>query len=338
MELYSIKQERQIKPSLVKIDRESNIPLIGCIAFGIIDRGTNLLQVRCTSVCNMKCEFCSTAANDFNMHPTNYIVDADYLLDWVKEIVEFKGDNTHIFLDSVGDPLTHPDFVELVTGLRNIKQVKDIIVITNGTLLNRKKVDELEEAGLTRINISLHSLDELKSRKLFGSDSYSLKNVLDVIDYIAKSKIKLMLTPVLFTNVNDEEIENIIKFSKEIGCSIGIQNYEIYKYSRKMKGAKKINYWKFYRKINELEKRYDIKLRFNDKDFNIERRERLPLAFGINEKAYAEIKCNGWIRGQMIGVAKNRCISINNCKNVINDKVRVKIVENKSNIYIGELY
>ena len=45
---------------LIKITKESGIPLLGAIAFGIIDRGTDLIQVRPTSVCNLNCVYCST--------------------------------------------------------------------------------------------------------------------------------------------------------------------------------------------------------------------------------------------------------------------------------------
>ena len=321
---------------LIKIDKTSGIPLLGALPFGIIDRGTNILQVRCTSVCNMQCAFCSTSANNFKMHPVNYIVDVDYLLEWVKKVAEFKGDNLQIFLDSVGDPLTHPDFVKLVVGLRKIKQIRDIIVITNGTLLTKDKIDALENAGLTRINISLHSLDREQSKKLFGNRAYDLDKVLEIIKYISKSKIKLMLTPVLLHGVNDDEIEKIIKLAKEIGCLVGIQNYETYKYSRKMKEAEKITYWKFYKKIEELEKKYDMGLRFQNEQFNIEKRERLAVDFKVGEKVNAEIVAPGWFSNQMIGKAKNRCISINNCNHGLGNSVKVKIIENNNNIYIAE--
>jgi uncharacterized Fe-S cluster-containing radical SAM superfamily enzyme len=38
------------------------IPLVGHIAFGVIDRGTNIIQVRPTSLCNLNCIFCSVDA------------------------------------------------------------------------------------------------------------------------------------------------------------------------------------------------------------------------------------------------------------------------------------
>ena len=67
------------KRQLVNITKESKIPLIGCIAFGIIDRGTNLLQVRCTSLCNMNCAFCSTDAGAYSKyHKVNFLLSGVY--------------------------------------------------------------------------------------------------------------------------------------------------------------------------------------------------------------------------------------------------------------------
>lgn len=323
-------------PKIVKIKKESGIPLLGAIFIGIIDRGTNILQVRCTSICNMKCEFCSTNANNFDVHPTNYIVDIDYLIEEVEKIAKIKGSGLTIFLDSVGEPMTHPDFVSLVKGIHKIPEVKEIIVITNGVLLTKEKVDELEKAGLTRINLSVHSLDKEQSKQLFGSSSYNIEKIIEMIRYISKSKIELMLTPVFLPDVNDGEIEKIIQLTKEINCLVGIQNYETYKYSRKIKGTKKITYWKFYKKIKEWEKAYDIKLKFHNEDFEVEKKERIPEVFKRGDKIKVKVVCPSWIKDQMIGVAKDRCITINGCKAKIGETITVKILQDKNNLYLCE--
>ncbi|MFX1453638.1 MAG: hypothetical protein ACFFCM_22600, partial [Promethearchaeota archaeon] len=44
---------------LIYITKESRIPLIGSIYFGIIDRNTNLIQVRPLTGCLLNCPFCS---------------------------------------------------------------------------------------------------------------------------------------------------------------------------------------------------------------------------------------------------------------------------------------
>src|SRR3989344_3657049 len=219
-------KENKPKLELIKITNSSNIPLIGCIAFGIIDRGTNLLQVRCTSVCNMKCEFCSTSANNFKIHPVNYIVDINYLVDEVRKISEFKGQDIHIFLDSVGDPMSHPDFLNLVKKLKEIKNISKVDVITNGTFLTKELINNLEIAGLNRLNISVHSLDSLKAKLLFGKENYDIEKIKEILNYIKNTKIDLWLTPVWIPNINDNDIVDLIKFAKENNFNIAIQKYK----------------------------------------------------------------------------------------------------------------
>ncbi len=41
--------------------------------------------------------------------------------------------------------------------------------------------------------------------------------------------------------------------------------------------------------------------------------------------------------GQMLGVGKNRVVTINNCRAKPDDRVNVKILENKNNIYLAEM-
>ena len=87
MQISAVKSEIENNRNMIFIAQDTGIPLIGHIAFGILDKyNNNVIQVRATTVCNMKCSFCSTSANDFKMHSTNYVVDVDYLLEWVKMI------------------------------------------------------------------------------------------------------------------------------------------------------------------------------------------------------------------------------------------------------------
>lgn len=322
---------------IIKIKKESGIPLIGCIAFGCIDRGTNLIQIRPTSSCNLKCPFCSTNANNPAVHPVEYKIELNYLLEYAREIVKLKGPGLIAFVDSVGETMTYPNIIDLVRELSKIKEIKKIIMITNGTLLTKEKILEFEKAGLNQLNLSINSLDEALAKKLSGYSWYDINKILKIANFVNESKIELVLAPVWIPKINDEEIEKIIQLAKKLKCKIGIQKYEIYKYSRKIKKAKKLNWWKFYRQIKEWEGKFGIKLKFKCEEFGIERRKRIESVFEKNEIVNVEIKATGWLKNQMIGVAKNSCISINNCKAKINDGVKVKILENKNNLYVAEL-
>lgn len=317
------------------ITKESGIPLIGCIQFGIIDRGTNLLQIRPTSVCNLNCTFCSTAAGPFSKcHKETYEVELDYLLEWIKEVVEYKEGDVEANLDSVGEPLCYKEMVKLVKSLNDMKGINFISMQTNGTLLTKELVNELIEAGLKRINLSIETLDEEQAKILAGTKDYDLDHVINIAKYLSKKDIELFLTPVWIPNVNDKGIVDLIKFAKKIKARLGIQKYETYKYSRKEKKAKKTTYFKFYRQLEEWEKEFDIKLKLGPKDYNIYRKNPLPLIFKKDEKIRAECILPGWFDDQTIAIAKNRCITVlSKCTNTI----YAKIIENKNNIYIAKL-
>ncbi|MBU4501300.1 MAG: radical SAM protein, partial [Nanoarchaeota archaeon] len=310
---------------IFKITRETGIPLVGCIAFGVIDRGTNLLQIRPTSLCNLNCVFCSVDSGPYSkLHPVAFQVELSYLMQWLEEIVNFKGSGVEANLDSVGELLTYPDFMELVKRISELENVSRISFQTNGVLLTKEMVDRLEKLGINQINLSINSLDEKKAKTYSGTPNYNLKHILELAEYVSKSKIQLLLAPVYMPGINDEDIENIIQLAKKLDVRLGIQKYDIYKYGRKYKPVNKTNWWKFYNQLEKWEKEYGVTLKLTAEGMKIEKRERLPKIFEKGEKIVAEIKSPGWMPSQRIGVAKNRSISINDCDNQIGDKVKIK--------------
>ncbi len=321
---------------IVKITRESGIPLLGHIAFGILDRGSNLLQVRATTVCNLHCTFCSTAAGP-EIHPVNYEVEVNYLLDWTKEVIKLKDcKDIEINLDSMGEPTAYPDLIKLITELKKLKEVKIISMQTNGSLLNEEKVKALAEAGLDRMNLSIHSLNENLAKQLMGSEYYTLKQVETLARLVKKTKIELNLTPVLLPKVNDEELPKLIQLAKELDCKISIQKYEFYKYSRKEKKAKLQNWYKFYKQLEAWEKEFKIKLKYGPLDFKIRRVKKIPLLFERGEHIQVEVKAKGWLKNEMIAVAKNRVMSVVDCTASIGERIKVKIIETKNSIYLAK--
>src|SRR3989344_1995119 len=326
------------KGKVVFIDRESGIPLVGTVFIGILDRGSSLLQVRATTFCNMNCNFCSTDGGPFSkFHKNHFIVEPNYLIEELEKISEFKGYNIHYNIDSVGEPSSYPHLIELITGINKIPKVVKVSMQTNGSLLTEKLVKDLEKAGLTRLNVSVHSLDTLKAKLLFGSENYNIEKVKEMLNYIKNTKIDLWITPVWIPKINDEDIIELIKFAKENNFNLAIQKYETYRYSRKVKKGKKVNYWKFYKQLENWEKEFGIKLKFTEDDPTILRRKGLPLVFDINEKVQVIIVSKGWFDNQVIAKAKDRCITVLDCNGDIGNKISVKIIENTSNIYIAKL-
>jgi uncharacterized protein len=325
-----------------RITEESGIPLMGSLYFGIIDRGTSLLQVRPSCGCNLNCPFCSVDAGPATKtRATSYEVDMEYLLGAVQEIAEFKGPGVECHIDSPGEPLMYRRLPELVAALREIQEVTAISLQTNGTLLDEKTIHGLESAGLDRINLSLHALDPEIAKMLAGVDWFDIDSLLKSAREVAKSKIDLLIAPVYIPGINDDEIPKLIRFAQEIGAGkrfppLGIQKFEHYRYGRSPKGVKAQSWWQFYnRSLRPWEKESGLKLELNPaRDFGTVRRPFVPLAFDKGEKVTVGIRAPGWIHGEMLGVARNRVVSVYNCEKQAGN-VRVKIVSTKHNIYTG---
>jgi uncharacterized protein len=322
------------------ITEESRIPLIGSLYFGIIDRGTSLLQVRPSCGCNLNCPFCSVDAGpESRTRATSYKVEMEYLLGAVQEAARFKGDGVECHIDSPGEPLMYRRLPELVAAMRRIEEVTAISLQTNGTLLDTKTIAALESAGLDRINLSLHALDPALAKVLAGADWFDIEKLVASAREVAASRIDLLIAPVYIPGINDAEIPRLIKFAQEIGAGkrfppLGIQKFEHYRYGRTPKGIKAQSWWQFYnRSLASWEKESGLRLRLHPaRDFGTVRRPFIPLAFAKGEKVTVEIRAPGWIHGEMLGVARDRVVSVYNCEKQ-SGNVRVKIVANKHNIY-----
>ena len=83
---------------------------------------------------------------------------------------------------------------------------------SNGLLLSEKIIKKLSNLKLTRINISLNSLDEEKANYLCACKQYNVKKLVENIHTLLNSEINVLIAPVWFPSQNDKDIEDIIKF------------------------------------------------------------------------------------------------------------------------------
>ena len=330
-------------PSLLKIPSDLDVPLLGCIAFGIIDRGTNLLQVRPTTLCPLSCIFCSVDAGPSTKHrQVEFMVEADYIVDEFRKAAKFKGEGLEAHVDTVGDPLTHPRIVDIVHGLSDTPGVEVVSMQTHGALLTEKMVDELAAAGLSRINLSIDALDPELAKRLAGTPSYDVHRVLKVAEYVASSSnIDLLISPVWVPGVNDHELGRIINEALRMGAGkrwppLGIQKMEVHKYGRRPRGVKPMTWYRFYKALREMEREYKVKLVLRPEDFNIQPRPRLPMPLRRFQRVKVDVVGPGWLKGEALGVAKGRAVTLVGCdESLMGRRVSATIIESKDGLYIA---
>jgi len=69
-----------------------------------VDRGTNVVEVRPTTVCALSCVFCSVNAGPASrVRWVEYVVDVEALLVALEEVIRFKGvDDVEVHIDGKG--------------------------------------------------------------------------------------------------------------------------------------------------------------------------------------------------------------------------------------------
>ncbi|HMK46610.1 MAG TPA: radical SAM protein [Methanocella sp.] len=298
---------------LVYVTRESGIPLIGHTAFGLIDRGTNLIQVRPISGCNLNCIFCSVDEGHSQTRQADYIVDTDYLVEEFAKLAAFKGDGVEAHIDGQGEPFLYPYMVELVEKLRRVPQVRVISAQSNGVALDEGKIAAMSGL-LDRVNLSLSALDDRTAWMLAGTRGYSVGHTKGVARLCLNLGIDVLLAPVWVPGFNDAEIPKIIEFGQDIGVGrrypgFGIQNYVRYQFGKRVK-CRPMRFDQFFEKLAGLEQHYHLKLRLTPGDFGIHRAKTLPKVFQKGDRVRLEIVAPGRVYGEMLAVAEGRVIGV----------------------------
>ena len=122
-----------------------------------------------------------------------------------------------------GEPLVRKNVVHLVRELAGISGVEDLSLTTNGVLL-APMADELRDAGLMRVNVSLDSARRRNCRRITGFDV--LEEVMGGID----KAIEVGLTPVrinavILRGVNEADIMALARLSVEMPVAVRFIEY-----------------------------------------------------------------------------------------------------------------
>ena len=174
------------------------IPLID--PFG---RAVQYLRISVTDRCNLRCTYCMPAEG------VPY-EDRDAVLSF-EEILRLVRLLSHHGLQKVritgGEPLVRRNLPWLVREIAAIPAIRDLALTTNAVLL-ADNVQDLWDAGLRRINISLDKLQADRFEKIARFAKFEEATAgLAAAEEIGFSPIKLNM--VVMRGVNDDEIGNM---------------------------------------------------------------------------------------------------------------------------------
>lgn len=319
------------------IHRNSGIPLIGNVAFGIVYRNSSIIEIKPVTSCNLDCVYCSISEG-LSSTKNDFVVEKDYLVEELWKLVEFVGESVEVHIGVQGEPFMYADIENLFADLEAMEKVHTISIDTNGSLLNKEKIDRLSKFKKLQLNLSLDALDPEVAKTMAGTKSYNINHVQEVIAYAsAKMPRQPIVAPVLTQGFNEGEMEKIIMWITSLPRQpiLGIQNFLKYKTGRNQ--APEISWEKFYGLLERWEKKYGIKLRLGKNDFNVKETKELPKPFKEGDVVTATIKCIDRFPHAVIAVAGERNISVPNCEFKREKKIKVQIVRDKHNVFVGKV-
>jgi len=141
------------------------------------------LQLECTNVCNAACLFCpyptmKRAKGTMSMELFRKLIDEATTIPLID----------HITITGLGEPLLDRFLVERIRYIRAKMPAVLVDLFTNGSLLKPKLIDQLYEAGLSVLYVSLNAVDREKRNAIMALDDYD--QVVEAIEYALTDKPK----------------------------------------------------------------------------------------------------------------------------------------------------
>lgn len=172
-------------------------------------RTIEYLRISVTDRCNLRCDYCMPKGfRDFE-RPENWL-SLDELMRVIQTFVKL---GTRRFRLTGGEPLVRKDLVDMVTRIRHFRDVEDISLTTNGTLLPTL-AEPLFRAGLNRLNVSLDSLDRKTMESITGKDCFQqVMEGLHIAQQVGFKKIKINM--VVMPDRNLDEVAQMLEFCME---------------------------------------------------------------------------------------------------------------------------
>ena len=174
------------------------------------------LRVSVTDRCNFRCTFCMPSeiyGERYHFLPKEEILTFEEITRLVRLLVTLGVRKVRI---TGGEPLLRAELEVLIRQLAGIEGLEDLALTTNGYLL-AQKAQALKEAGLKRVTVSLHTLDD----EIFGhmnGRGFSTQRVRDGIQKAAEVGLSpIKINVVVQKGVNDHTIVDLSQHVRDLG-------------------------------------------------------------------------------------------------------------------------
>ena len=169
-------------------------------------RNIEYLRLSVTDRCDLRCNYCIPKGfKDFS-EPDDWLT-----FDEIERVIRIFGElGTKRIRITGGEPLVRKNMPELAARLSALPGIEDLSLSTNATRL-KKQAAPLQQAGVSRINVSLDTLRPDLFKEITGGGKLE-----KVIDGLLASKEAgfqpVKINMVVMRGVNDTEVEDMVQF------------------------------------------------------------------------------------------------------------------------------
>ncbi len=171
-------------------------------------RRVDYIRLSVTDRCDFRCVYCMT--EDMTFLPRNQILSLEELYRVAKAFTELGVKKIRL---TGGEPMVRTDVMSLIEKLGTLPGLEELLLTTNGAQLD-KYAGSLKAAGVSRINISIDSLDADRFKKI--SRVGKLDKVLAGIDAARLAGFdRIRLNSVVMKGYNEDEVIDLTDYAVE---------------------------------------------------------------------------------------------------------------------------
>ncbi|MDF3917241.1 GTP 3',8-cyclase MoaA [Salinicola salarius] len=171
-------------------------------------RQVRYVRISVTDRCDFRCVYCMS--EEMTFLPRTQVLSLEELSQVARAFTELGVEKIRL---TGGEPLVRKGIDELVTDIGALPGLKDFAMTTNGAGL-RRHARALREGGMTRLNVSLDSLDPERFKRLTRTGD--LAKVIDGIHAAQDAGFeRIKLNAVILRGRNDDEVLDLVNFARE---------------------------------------------------------------------------------------------------------------------------
>ncbi|MBE6823917.1 MAG: GTP 3',8-cyclase MoaA [Ruminococcaceae bacterium] len=168
------------------------------------NREISYMRLSVTDRCNFRCKYCMPGDSPF----LKKLLTFDELYDICSVAVDLGVKKIRL---TGGEPLIRDGIIDFCERVKSISGLEELTITTNGSLLQKYAYD-LKNAGVSRVNISLDTLNSERFYKL--TETNMLQDVLNGINTSIDAGLDIKINVVLIGGFNIDEIKDFVELTK----------------------------------------------------------------------------------------------------------------------------